>query len=282
MKARPTHIATARPRERGQVLVLALIFVVVVLLGIAAMVVDVGYAYYAHRSLQSSADAAALAGAQELPNVANATSAAKNWGGSSTGKNAHNNIPGVSTNVTTKCINSLGPCTSANAIVVTETSTKVPTIFAKVVGIDHFSISAKATAAMGFGVPKPAHIMVIFDRTGSMNQSCSAGGNKALCVRNGIKAFLTGMDPAYNKVGLIVYPPGNGNPCTFNPHNVDAPTTDYDAYPNGYLAVPLSNDYKKADGTLNTSSSLVSTVNCIKAQGTTATAPGIDKAQQVL
>src|SRR5207344_731778 len=98
LSARPTHIATARPRERGQVLVLALIFVVVVLLGIAAMVVDVGYAYYAHRSLQSSADAAALAGAQELPNVANATSAAKSYGGSSTGKNAHNNIPGVATN----------------------------------------------------------------------------------------------------------------------------------------------------------------------------------------
>jgi hypothetical protein len=44
----------------------------VVLLGMAAMVLDVGYAYYTHRSLQASADAAALAGAQELPDPARA------------------------------------------------------------------------------------------------------------------------------------------------------------------------------------------------------------------
>ena len=49
-----------------------MVLMMVVLLGFAALVVDVGYAYYAHRSLQSSADAAALAGAQELPNATNA------------------------------------------------------------------------------------------------------------------------------------------------------------------------------------------------------------------
>lgn len=56
----------ARRGERGQVIVLLVLFLVV-LLGMSAMVIDVGYAYYAHRSLQASADAAALAGAQELP-----------------------------------------------------------------------------------------------------------------------------------------------------------------------------------------------------------------------
>jgi hypothetical protein len=198
------------------------------------------------------------------------------------GKNKHDNIPGVVTSVTTKCIASVGSCSPANAIVVTEKAAHVPTIFAKLIGIDHFSITARSTAAMGQGVPKPAHIMVIFDRTNSMNDPCTAGGSKATCVRQGILAFLQGMDPAYNKVGLIAYPPGNGNPCTFTPHSVDGPTTDYDAYPNGYQLVPLSNDYKRADGSLNPSSSLVNTVNCLKAQGTTATAPGIDKAQQIL
>ena len=39
---------------------------------------------------------------------------------------------------------------------------------------------------------------------------------------------------------------------------------------------------RRPDGTLDPSSRLVSTVTCLKAQGTTATAPGIDKAQQVL
>ena len=249
-------LAAARPRERGQVLVLALVFTLLVLLGMAAMVIDVGYAYYAQRSLQSSTDAAALAGAQELPDIARAQTVATSYGGQPGGKNAHNNIPGVTTTVTSKCISSIGECKPANAIVVTENVARLPTIFARVIGIDHFSVTARSTAAMGQGVPKPAHIMVIFDRTNSMNQSCTAGSNKANCVRDGIRAFLQGMDPKYNKVGLIVYPPGNGgNPCTFTPHSVDGPTTDYDAFPNGYLVVPLSNDYKKADGTLNTSSS---------------------------
>ena len=40
----------------------------VALLGIAAFAIDVGYAYYAKRQLQSATDAAALAGAQDLPN----------------------------------------------------------------------------------------------------------------------------------------------------------------------------------------------------------------------
>ncbi len=268
-------------REEGQVLVLVILSLVV-LLSFAAMVIDVGYAYYAHRSLQSSADAAALAGAQELPDIARAQSTATTYGGAAGAKNAHGNIPGVSTTVTTKCIASVGSCSPVNAIVVTEKAANVPTIFAKLIGVDHFSISAKATAAMGQGVAKPAHIMVIFDRTNSMNDPCTAGGSKANCVRQGILAFLLGMSTTYDKVGLIAYPPGNGNACTFTPHSVDGPTTDYDAYPNGYQVVPLSNDYKRADGSLNTSSSLVATVNCLKAQGTTATAPGIDKAKQIL
>jgi uncharacterized membrane protein len=49
--------------------VVLVVVMLVVLLGFAALVIDVGYAYYAHRQLQASADAAALAGAQELPNV---------------------------------------------------------------------------------------------------------------------------------------------------------------------------------------------------------------------
>jgi hypothetical protein len=273
----------ARSGEKGQVLIIVVIFLAIVLLGIAALVIDIGRAYYAHRSLQASADAAALAGAQELPDAASAQSTAMSYGGHSGGKNDQGNIPGVTTSVTTKCITSLGKCDPVNAIVVTEHAANVPTLFARILGIDHFSITARATAAMGQGVPKPAHIMIIFDRTNSMNQSCTAGSSKATCVRDGIKAFLQGMDPKYDQVGLIAYPPGNGgNPCTFTPHSVDGPTTDYDAYPNGYLLVPLSTDYKKADGTLDTGSQLVSTVNCVKAQGTTATAPGIDKAQQVL
>ena len=38
-------------------------------LGVSAFAIDVGFAYYAKRQLQTATDAAALAGAQDLPNV---------------------------------------------------------------------------------------------------------------------------------------------------------------------------------------------------------------------
>src|SRR4051812_33103370 len=52
--------------ERGQATVLTLIFLVV-LLGMAALVLDIGSWYRADRDTQSAADSSALAGAQALP-----------------------------------------------------------------------------------------------------------------------------------------------------------------------------------------------------------------------
>ena len=52
--------------ERGQALVLAALAMVVIL-GFAALSIDVGYWYSQKREVQKAVDAAALAGAQELP-----------------------------------------------------------------------------------------------------------------------------------------------------------------------------------------------------------------------
>ena len=52
--------------ERGQALVLTVV-VLTVLLGMSAFVLDVGSWFRAQRATQSTADAAALAAAQELP-----------------------------------------------------------------------------------------------------------------------------------------------------------------------------------------------------------------------
>ena len=52
--------------DRGQATVITLVFLVV-LLGMAALVLDIGSWYRADRATQSAADAAALAGAQALP-----------------------------------------------------------------------------------------------------------------------------------------------------------------------------------------------------------------------
>src|SRR5919205_3406328 len=52
--------------ERGQVLVMTVI-AMTVLLGMTALVLDVGAWFHSKRQLQATADAAALAGAQALP-----------------------------------------------------------------------------------------------------------------------------------------------------------------------------------------------------------------------
>jgi hypothetical protein len=236
-----------------------------------------------HRSLQASADAAALAGAQELPDASQTAAFARAFSSSAGNKNERSNISGVATTVTTKCIAAIPGCDPVNTVMVTEQVT-TNTFFAKVLGIDTFTVKAKATAVSSGGKPKPAHVMVIFDRTNSMNQSCTAGGTKVTCARDGINSFLSAMDPTYDKVGLVAFPPGNGgNPCSFTPKSTDGPTTDYDASPNGYVLVPLSSDYRASSTSpLNPSSALVSTVNCIRANGTTATAAAIDRARTTL
>ncbi len=52
--------------QRGQAMVMSIVFLTV-LLGMAALVLDVGSWYRADRHAQLTADAAALAGAQALP-----------------------------------------------------------------------------------------------------------------------------------------------------------------------------------------------------------------------
>jgi hypothetical protein len=66
--------------ESGQALVIVALSVVV-LFGATAMSVDLGMAYNAKAELQAAADAAALAGAQDLPNATVAKQAAENYAG---------------------------------------------------------------------------------------------------------------------------------------------------------------------------------------------------------
>ena len=56
-----------RRDERGQAIVLMTLSLVVIM-GMAALVLDVGNWFHTKRRLQGTADAAALAGAQLLPN----------------------------------------------------------------------------------------------------------------------------------------------------------------------------------------------------------------------
>jgi type II secretory pathway pseudopilin PulG len=120
--------------QKGQSMVLTLVFLTV-LMGMAALVLDVGSWYRAHRAAQSTADAAALAGAQALPDTAQATSLANSYAAKNTGSGGS-----YSTQVT---LSQQGFEADTIKVKVTRPS---PGFFAKLFGIKTVSISGNATA----------------------------------------------------------------------------------------------------------------------------------------
>ena len=117
--------------DRGSVVVLALILMVP-MLGIAAFAVDVGAWYQAKRQAQSAADAAALAGMQDLPNnPATASTDATTY--------ASKNYNSASAAVTTPYNSDSGQ------IHVTVTKT-VPSILGSLIGTSSVTVTASATA----------------------------------------------------------------------------------------------------------------------------------------
>ena len=262
--------------EDGQALIIVVLFLIV-MLGFCALCLDVGHAYLAQRRLQSSVDAAALAGAQELPDVAGATTWANTYG--SGGNNDPTGLDSVTMSVSTRCIASIPGCSPANAVVVKETGV-VKTSFAKLLGVSSFTIHASATACSPCG-EKPIDAMLVLDRTGSMCTDARGNPDPACTdmenARNGMKTFLSFMNPALDHVGLAVLPPASSMAA-----KCDAPkASNYDSSGSPYLLVPLSSDYKTGTD-LNDSSNLVSTIDCVKAAGSTAYANAIDAAQAEL
>ena len=267
-------------REDGQTLVVSVLFILV-LLGFCALALDVGHAYLAQRRLQASVDAAALAGADALPNPAAASALADQYGAN--GSNAPRGVGGVQMTVTTRCIAAAPGCAPANAVVVKEAAS-VDTVFGKLFGVSQLTVHATATACSPCG-SRPLDIMLVLDRTGSMCTD-SAGNPDPTCAdmtnaRNGMKTFLTAMNPQLDHVGLAVLPPATSlaNRCAKPP---GSSSSTYDSTTAPYVIVPLSSDYRQADGSLNSSSDLVSTIGCVQANGSTAYATAIDQAQATL
>jgi len=117
--------------DRGQATILTLVFLVV-LLGMAALVLDLGSWYRSDRATQAAADASALAGAQALPQNPGAANtlalqyASKNGGGNSTVTVSS----GVLTNDTIKV----------------QLTRPAEGFFAKLFGVNSVTVGSKATA----------------------------------------------------------------------------------------------------------------------------------------
>ena len=136
MAAVVTKEAHGPRSERGQAFVLT-VASLVVLLGMAAVGIDVGSWYQAQRHDQSVADAAALAGAQALPDdPAQAVSLAV----------AYANQNGVTINPSAVTISSTGMSNDTIKVAVDKPE---PTMFARVFGITSVNVGARAAARAG-------------------------------------------------------------------------------------------------------------------------------------
>ena len=119
--------------QSGQAMVLTVLFITA-LMGMAAMVLDAGSWFRAHRELQATADAAALAGAQELPDdTSTATGLANQY--------ADKNTSGL----TAKDVSFSSKYTSNDTIKV-HLQKPAPGFFSKVFGIDSVQEGASASA----------------------------------------------------------------------------------------------------------------------------------------
>lgn len=292
----------------------------VMLLVMAALVVDIGKAYLVQRQLQAGVDAAALAGAQHLPVASEATQVAQEYGPMAGSKNEVLTGSNVTSTVTMRCVQSAPGCqptlNNYNAVNVKATS-DVNLLFARVIGIKKLKVKASATACSPC-TAKPLDIMLVLDRTGSMCQHSNTSNDPACTdlnnAKNGIRTFLGFMDPNLDWVGLSVFPPaidrsfvarcpykpwdGNSNPNP-PPNVLNGRRYAYDARwpwwnpPPGSVASSTSiyavssivNDYLVQSGgswILNNQSSLVQRLGCAAGAGTTQYANGIDEARNEL
>jgi Flp pilus assembly protein TadG len=124
-------------RENGQAMVLTVLFLAG-LLGMAALVLDVGSWFREKRQLQLTADAAALAGAQVLPgSPSGATSLAFQYAQT-------NGRPVTASDV------SITSDLSSNDSITVQAKSTAPGFFSKLFGINSVNVGASATARAGF------------------------------------------------------------------------------------------------------------------------------------
>ncbi len=183
------------------------------MLVMVAFVVDIGKAYLVQRQLQAGVDAAALAGAQHLPDPTDATTTAQDYGPSASEKNEVKLGDNVTTTVTMRCVASAPGCNPTlgnyNAVKVHATS-DVGLLFARILGINKLKVKATATACSPC-TAKPLDVMLVLDRTGSMCQTGNGTPDPSCTdlknAKDGMRAFLGFMDPTLDSVGLAVFPP---------------------------------------------------------------------------
>jgi hypothetical protein len=190
--------------DRGQMLPMMSILLIG-FLGTAALSIDLGRAWYGYRELQSSSNAAALAGAHILPN-SGAAAKATAYSSLSGDLNAQANMANVTmvsgypkleclTSLSNQGMSCVAPA-SANAVQVQQQMV-VNLFFAPIFGKKTLTLTATATAAMAGAATAPYNVAIVVDTTASMNTAdTDCGSNtRVQCALAGVQVFLHDLFP---------------------------------------------------------------------------------------
>ena len=178
-----------RRNQSGQVFVLVVLFLTA-LMGLAALVIDLGSWFRAHRQLQATADAAALAGAQELPS---STGDARSYAIAYANDNT-DDLQSIEVTFSTKV--------EQNDTIHVKVKKPAPGFFSKVFGIDSVDEGARASARVG-GMQSAKYVApIVVKNTHPMLTSC--GGP---CLGPGYETTLpvgdTGAPGAFSMLNLL-------------------------------------------------------------------------------
>lgn len=216
----------AEKGQLGQTLPLFGLFITTLLL-FALAVVDVGFFLHEREQVQAAADAAALAGAQELPDsTTNARAVALDY-------LTKNDISTDGVVISFRCtsgVASICDGTTTFDTIVVKPRSQSPQFFGGILSligsescwITGCNVSAQAAGCRGACGPigtGPADIMVMLDHSASM--STTDLGN----AKNATLQMFTDLNNQYQRVGLAVTPPvngGGGDTCDTIDHWADS------------------------------------------------------------
>jgi Flp pilus assembly protein TadG len=295
---------------------------IVPVIGMAGFAIDLGHVFYVQRALQASTDASALAAAQDVleGTAVNAAAVATQYSATTGQLNATSNLTATMASGYPQmvCFASTGILCNTdpndpsgtpprNGIRVKQQAT-VPMYFTRIFGINTMTVEATASASARGGKSKLVDVMIIVDRTGSMNQPDTSGGNPPSCALSGIpnptrldcamagvRELLLGMAPSGGRVGLMVYPgltPSTNVNVEYDCNSLTPNSSQIAAYnanpPPVYKIIPYLSDYRTSDQSqgLNAASILVRAVrgdsgcpNGVTAIGNTHFTAAINAAQ---
>ena len=295
-----TRVHRALRDQRGQALPWVATMMVM-LMGFAGFSIDVGHIFYCYRELQAATDAAALAGAEDLPN-STATTTATSYSAMAGKLNANANLGTVSMvsgypnaacltalrNVGMACV---APA-SGNAMQVKQTAA-IPTFFLGLFGIRTFNVTASSTASMRGSAAVPYNVAIVLDSTASMasNDPNCTNLSRVQCAMNGVQTLMAELYPcsetyatcpsdgsnSVDRISLFTYPNitvgtakseyCGGGSLSIVPYSF--PVAGASTYaPSGsttatYQVVPWLNDYRASDTSSGTSP-LASASNLVK------------------